>query len=97
MPVCVSDAPDRARVFAAEQLKFYGQLPAYRAMLEREGVKGPEDLLATGPEESVHEQLAAFAEAGATDLRVRPLCPTSEESERTRASLRALCQERGFP
>jgi F420-dependent oxidoreductase-like protein len=96
VPVCVSDAPDRARAFAAEQLKLYGQLPAYRAMLEREGVKGPEDLLATGPEESVRAQLAAFAQAGATDLRVGVLCPTSEERERTRVLLRALCQEGGF-
>ncbi|HTF32468.1 MAG TPA: LLM class F420-dependent oxidoreductase, partial [Myxococcota bacterium] len=66
------------------------------AMLEREGVKGPEDLLATGPEESVRAQLAAFAQAGATDLRVGVLCPTSEERERTRVCLRALCQEGGF-
>ncbi len=93
VPVCVSDAPDRARAFAAGQLKLYGQLPAYRAMLEREGVSGPEDLLVTGPEDSVLAQLAAYARAGATDLRVGLLCPTSEERERTRVSLRALCRE----
>ena len=97
VPVCVTDAPDRARSFAAEQLKLYSQLPAYRAVLEREGVKGPEDLLATGTEESVREQLAAFAQAGATELRVGALCPTSEESERTRALLRALCKGEGSP
>jgi 5,10-methylenetetrahydromethanopterin reductase len=95
VPVCVSDAPDRARAFAAEQLKLYSQLPAYRAMLEREGVKGPEDLLLTGPEDSVREQLVAFARAGATDLRVGALCPTSEESERTRVLLRTLCHNAG--
>jgi F420-dependent oxidoreductase-like protein len=96
VPVCVTDAPDRARAFAAEQLKLYGQLPAYRAMLEREGVQGPEDLLVTGPEDAVREQLAAFEEAGATDLRVGALCPTPEEGGRTRALLRALCQEDGI-
>jgi hypothetical protein len=94
VPVCVTDAPERARSFAAERLKLYGQLPAYRAMLEREGVEGPEDLLATGPENVVREQLAAVEEAGVTDLRVGALCPTPEEDERTRALLRALCAER---
>lgn len=91
VPVCVTDAPERARAFAAERLKLYGQLPAYRAMLEREGVQGPEDLLVTGPEDAVREQLGAFEEAGATDLRVGALCASPEEDERTRALLRALC------
>lgn len=93
VPVCVTDAPDRARAFAAEQLKMYGQLPAYRAMLEREGLAGPEGLLAAGPEDAVREQLAAFETAGTTDLRASPLAPTPEEVERTRALLVALARE----
>ena len=93
VPVCVTDTPDRARAFAAEQLKLYGQLPAYRAMLEREGVAGPEGILAAGSEDAVREQLAAFQAAGATDLRVGTLCPTPEETLRTRALLKALCRE----
>ena len=93
VPVCVTDTPDRARAFAAEQLKLYGQLPAYRAMLEREGVAGPEGILATGPEDAVREQIAAFEVAGATDLRLGTLCSTPEETERTRALLQTLCKE----
>lgn len=96
IPVCVTDAPDRARAFAAKQLSMYGRLPAYRAMLEREGVDGPEHLLATGSEDAVREQLAAFAKAGATDLRVSALCPALAETERTREMLGSLCREGGL-
>ena len=90
VPVCVTDDPEGARALAAERLKFYGMLPAYRAMLDREGLAGPEGLLATGPEDAVCEQLAAFEAAGATDLRVGTMCRTPEEDERTRALLRKL-------
>ncbi len=93
VPVCVSDAPDRARAFAAAQLKMYGMLPAYRATITREGLGGPEGLLATGSEAAVREQLSAFAVAGVTDIRVNTMCPTAEETERTRRFLRGLCQE----
>jgi len=85
-----------ARAFAAKQLAMYGRLPAYRAMLEREGVDGPEHLLAVGGEDAVLERLAAFAKAGATDLRVGALCPVSEETERTRELLGALSRKGGL-
>jgi hypothetical protein len=93
----VTDAPDRARAFAAEQLKMYGLLPAYRRTLAREGVDGPEELLAAGTEHQVRERIAAYESAGATDLRVNALCATAEESERTRAFLRGLCAEKNRP
>jgi F420-dependent oxidoreductase-like protein len=94
VPVCVTDAPHRARAFAAEQLKLYGTLPAYRATLTREGLDHPEGLLAVGSEDVVRERLLAFEAAGATDLRVNTLCPTPEDTERTHALLRALCAEK---
>jgi 5,10-methylenetetrahydromethanopterin reductase len=96
VPVCVTDSPDRSRSFAAEQLRMYGLLPAYRATIEREGLDGPEGLLAAGSEAAVREQLAAFEAAGATDLRVNTLCPTAEETERTRTFLGALARERNL-
>lgn len=94
VPVCVTDDPDRARGHAAEELKLYGFLPAYRATLRREGLSGPEGLLAAGSEDAVREQLARFETAGATDLRLNTLCATPEETDRTRAFLRALCREK---
>ncbi|MDJ0852063.1 MAG: TIGR03564 family F420-dependent LLM class oxidoreductase [Myxococcota bacterium] len=93
VPVCVTDDVDRARAFASESLHMYGQLPAYRAMLEREGLAGPEDLLVAGSEGEVRAGLAAFESAGATDLRVAPLAPTEDEAERTRGLLAVFAKE----
>ena len=94
VPVCVTDAPEAARAVAAEQLRTYGLLPAYRATLAREGLDGPEGLLVAGTEAKVRERLAAYESAGATDLRVNTLCATPAEAQRTRAFLATLCQER---
>jgi len=90
LPVCVTADRDRARALAREQLALYGVLPAYRQTLDREGVRGPEDLLITGAENEVLERLAAVAAAGATDLRVTELCPDADDAARTRSLLRRL-------
>jgi alkanesulfonate monooxygenase SsuD/methylene tetrahydromethanopterin reductase-like flavin-dependent oxidoreductase (luciferase family) len=82
---------------AAEQLKMYGFLPAYRTTLTREGLDGPEGLLAAGTEHEVRARIAAYEAAGATDLRVSALCVTPEDAERTHAFLRALCAEKNRP
>jgi F420-dependent oxidoreductase-like protein len=94
VPVCVTDRPDAARAVAAEQLRTYGFLPAYRATLAREGLEGPEGLLIAGSEPEVRERIEAYECAGATDLRVNALCASPGEVERTRAFLGALCKEK---
>ncbi len=92
-PVCLTEDPARARAFAAKRLEAYGRLPAYRAALEREGAAGPEAILAAGDEAAVRERLAAYAAAGATDVRVNALCPTPDEAGRTIELLAALARE----
>lgn len=94
IPVCVTDEPERVRAVAATQLRIYAALPAYRATLEREGLAGPEGLLAAGTEPEVRARIAAYESAGATDLRVSVLSATPAEAERTHAFLRGLCAER---
>src|SRR5262245_60673237 len=93
--VCVTDDPTAARSLAGQKLAVYGGLPAYRAMLEREGVTGPADLLVTGSESQVRETLAGYAAAGATDLRAGALCATPDEAERTRDLLAQLARAGG--
>ena len=89
LPVCVTDDRSDALARAAHSLRIYGQLPSYRAMLDREGLEGPGELCVIGSEAQVAEQLAAFFDAGATSIAAAPT-GTPEEVERTRACLAAL-------
>ena len=50
----------------------YGTLPSYRAMLDREGAAGPGDIAVVGDEDTVRQGIAAYAEAGVTELNVAP-------------------------
>jgi F420-dependent oxidoreductase-like protein len=93
LPVCVTEDRDRARAHVAEKLKVYGLLPAYQAMIRREGATGPEDIVAIGSEDQVREHLSLYAQGGATDLRVSDLCPTADESHQTRELLVKIARE----
>jgi F420-dependent oxidoreductase-like protein len=89
LPVCVTDDPGAARERAARNFSIYGTLPSYRAMLDREGAAGPEDLAVVGDERAVGEVLEAVAKGGATDF-VAAEFGSSAERQRTRAFLRSL-------
>jgi F420-dependent oxidoreductase-like protein len=68
LPVCVTDDPAAMRAKAAAEFAVYGQLPSYRAMLDREGAAGPADVAIVGSAAEVTAQIAAVGEAGATDF-----------------------------
>jgi F420-dependent oxidoreductase-like protein len=89
LPVCVTADPDAARTRAARSFAVYGQLPSYRAMLDREGVEGPADVAVVGDEEAVARQLERIADLGATDL-MASVFGSSEERRRTMAHLAEL-------
>ena len=89
LPVCVTDDPDAARERAARIFAIYGELPSYRAMLDREGATGPADVAIVGDEDAVSAQISALAEAGVTDF-VAGEYTTGAEGARTRAFLRTL-------
>jgi F420-dependent oxidoreductase-like protein len=91
LPVCVTGEPDRARERADRTFSIYGQLPAYRSMLDREGARGPGDVAVVGDEESVSRQIAAYADAGATDWVATPY-GSPEERRRTAALLTQLAK-----
>jgi 5,10-methylenetetrahydromethanopterin reductase len=93
VPVCVTDRPDVARALAAESFARYGQLPSYRAILDRAGAGGPEDVSLVGDEARVRAGIAAFAEAGATDFSAAVFTPAGEGPERTLAVLAAMARE----
>lgn len=68
LPLCVTDDVARARARAAETFGIYGDLPSYRAVLDREGAAGPADVALIGNEKSVGAAITALADAGATDF-----------------------------
>ena len=89
--MCVTADPDGARQAAAKTFAIYGQLPSYRAMLDREGAAGASDLAIVGDEESVAAQIRTFESTGATDLS-GVMFGSSEERERTAALLGELAK-----
>lgn len=67
-PVATTDDAKTARERVAGMLAMYGNLPSYRAMLDREGVQGPADVALVGNEEQVGAAIDELSETGATDL-----------------------------
>ena len=88
LPVCVTDDADAARARATRALEIYGQLPSYRAMLDREGAQGPGDVTLAGDEAAVAAQVSALEEAGVTDFVAADLDEPGQH--RTRDLLKSL-------
>lgn len=88
LPVCVTDDVDSARAQAAEEFAFYGQLPSYRAMLDREGFTGPEDTALIGDEAAILDRVIELRSGGIDELAAYPFGDSAETHARTRALLR---------
>lgn len=78
--VCVTEDRATARERAAARFRIYGQLPSYRAMLDREGAAGPEDVAIIGPPDEVAGRFGALAELGVTSVAVSPFGSRSERA-----------------
>ena len=89
LPICVTDDKDAARERANDVFAIYGQLPSYRAMLDKEGAAGPGDVALVGSEDEVAEQVAGLADVGVTDFTAAEF-GAGEDGERTRELLRRL-------
>lgn len=87
LPICVTDDVAGARAQAAEQFGNYGFLPAYRAMLDREGYPNPEDAAIIGDEKTVSDRLDELAALGVDEFSAVVFDASPEVRERTRALL----------
>jgi 5,10-methylenetetrahydromethanopterin reductase len=67
-PIVVTRKVDEAREKIGKQLMIYGQLPSYRAMLDREGLAGPAEIALVGDEAELRKGMARLADAGVTDF-----------------------------
>ena len=68
MPIVLTTNIDDAKARIAENLTVYGQLPSYRAMLDREGAAGPADIAIVGDENQLRGQIKRFQDMGVTDF-----------------------------
>ncbi|MHB8439059.1 MAG: TIGR03564 family F420-dependent LLM class oxidoreductase [Acidimicrobiales bacterium] len=68
LPVAVTDDPAAARAKAAEEFAVYGTLPAYQAVLAREGAENPSEVAIVGGESEVRDRLEALKGIGVTDF-----------------------------
>lgn len=75
LPIAVTNDPDAARGWIATHFGASSNVPSYRALFEREGVRGGADVAVVGDEHDVEQQLRRFAEAGADDFIAVPFGP----------------------
>ena len=87
LPVAVTDDAAEIRARAAKIFQIYGMLPSYRAMLDREGVAGPEDVALIGSAAEVRAGIEAMRDAGVTDFVAVEFNPTDPIASATRAVL----------
>ncbi|MFI9510935.1 TIGR03564 family F420-dependent LLM class oxidoreductase [Nocardia sp. NPDC052566] len=70
VPALVTADPAAARAAAEAQMGFYNDIPSYRRVIELSGAASAADLAIIGDEERVAAGLAAYFEAGATEIVV---------------------------
>jgi hypothetical protein len=82
-PVLLTHRPDEARKEIGKMLTIYGQLPSYRAMLDREGLRNPEDVAILGDENLLRGELRRLAEIGVTDFNAAVMSSDPQAYART--------------
>src|SRR5439155_571401 len=91
LPLALTGDVAAARELARRMFKTYASLPAYRAMLDREGAAGPAEVAVVGDHDAIGEQLLRLAEAGATDFNAAPFS-LGEHDAGLDACLRSLAR-----
>jgi 5,10-methylenetetrahydromethanopterin reductase len=89
VPVCITSDLDIAEEYAKRDFGFYGDLPSYRAMLEREGLANSWDIALSGSFEEVAEGLEKYADSGGTQV-VAAVYGPDEAREQTVSELAKL-------
>ena len=90
-PILITNNESAAREQIGKSLQIYGMLPSYRAMLDREGIAGPQDLALVGSETSVRGAMARLRDLGVTEFCAAISADNDEEQNRTRAFLASEC------
>jgi 5,10-methylenetetrahydromethanopterin reductase len=83
LPIVLTENVDAAREVIAESLVIYGQLPSYRAMLDKEGAAGPADVALVGNEKELDKQIQRLQDIGVTDFSAAIVPSEAGAVERT--------------
>ncbi|MGW4526288.1 TIGR03564 family F420-dependent LLM class oxidoreductase [Amycolatopsis sp. NPDC004378] len=86
--ICVTSEVDERRAWVEDTYGAAAAVPAYRAVLDRDGYERASDSAIIGDEESVRRQVKSLEDAGATELLVMPFGP-AEDQARTRELMAA--------
>ncbi len=89
-PIVLTNKVDEARAGIAKNLEIYGQLPSYRAMLDREGYSGPAEAALVGDEATLRREIGRIRDSGVTDFNAAIAEAESGAFERTFAFLAAV-------
>ena len=81
IPVCIHTDKEVAVEHAKRDFGFYGDLPSYRAMLDREGLENSWDIALTGSFEQVAEGMQEYVDAGATQVVAAVYGPDESREE----------------
>lgn len=89
LPVCLTNDVEGAKARASKEFAIYGQLPSYRAVLDREGAAGPADIAIIGDEATIAAHIQRVCDSGATDLCAN-IFGSAEDKARTQQFLATL-------
>jgi F420-dependent oxidoreductase-like protein len=81
LPIVLTENEEAIRETVGRILVHYGQIPSYRAMLDREGAVGPADIALVGTEKQLDEGLDRLRDAGVTDFDAA-LIPAEDGAEK---------------
>jgi len=90
LPIALTTDRAAAREAAARIFQIYGGLPSYRAMLDREGAEGPADVIITGDQAALAEQIDQLRALGVTDYLAVPFPVGKDTSASVEATRDAL-------
>lgn len=89
VPVLLTNDAAAGKQTIDTAFQMYGQIPSYRATLDRGGAKGPSDVAVVGNREDIEAGLREYADIGVTDF-VAVIPRQAPEAEATRAALVGL-------
>ena len=72
LPFALTSDGETASAWAAEEFGMYGRLPAYKAVLEREGFDSAAGIAIHGDEATLSNAVDSVRDAGVTDLQITP-------------------------